>query len=378
MSSFGQRFSWDSHRDEPESSAPAATYDRVVQRAALAGRLTSGTNPGGREVQLEATVAALRRLGMDARPWRPWEDEWSRLDVLHLIGSAEEHLEVAAAAQRCGVKLVVSPSAWLDPAQHWSEGASWLGKAWRRGKSLLRSVLPRTPAWRRKLYDAADLLLPNSQVEASQLMRVFQTPASKIRVVPSGAERRFAHPEPLPDPALEALGRFVLYAGRIEPRKNQLGFLQAMRGVSIPVVVLGDPVAGQESYYKACRRIAGPLVRFIPRIPHRHPRMESIYARCGCAALCSWFETPGLTLLEAAMSGAPIVAPTGGAAREYFGPHARYVHPTDSAGIQAAVVEAFHAPRDPVLADLVRDRFTWDAVAGWTADAYETLFHYGA
>lgn len=343
-------------------------------RIALAGGLTSLAAPGGGETQLLATAQALSSSGACAQMWRPWEAGFEGIDCLHLFGSLPEHLPVVLAARRRGIRIALSTIAWYDLAACWHEPTQLGSRLSRCARFLIRKALPVLPSWRRRLYDAVDLLLPNSQAEAEQLMRYFRVPAQKIRVVPNGADRRFAAPQSASLGDLDRVGKFILYPGRIEPRKNQLGFLQAMFGTNAPIVILGDVVPGQLDYFKACRAAARGVVRFMPRIPHHDPRLEHLYAAAGCVVLASWFETPGLVAIEAAMSGTPIVVPARGSAEEYFGPLARYVDPGDPGQIRSAVLAAYQSPRDPVLAELMQSRFTWEDVARRTYEAYEDLF----
>jgi glycosyltransferase involved in cell wall biosynthesis len=241
------------------------------------------------------------------------------------------------------------------------------------GKFLARALVPRLPSWRRRLYHAVDLLLPNSEAEAEQLVRYFGVRRDRIRVVPNGADERFAKASPQAFARLAGGRGFVLYAGRIEPRKNQLGFLRAMRDTQVPIVVLGDVVPGYEAYRDACRRVAGEHVKFIDGVRHDDPLLASAYAACGCLALASWFETPGLVALEAAMQGVPLVLPAGGCAREYFGDRAEYVEPDDLRGIRQKVLVAVSRPRSPALAEWVLERFTWKVAAQATREAYEQV-----
>lgn len=339
----------------------------------LAGKLTALAAPGGGEVQMQVLARELASLGVDARLWRPWEDRVAHADCLHLFGSEPEHLPVVETAHRLGLPVVLSPIAWFDLASCWREPWPLARRLAACGKFAARAALPALPSWRRKLYHAVDRLLPNSQVEAEQLMRYFGVASQRIRVIPNGADPRFAAGDPAP--FIERVGcrDFVLYAGRIEPRKNQLGFLRAMYEVDVPIVLLGDPVPGHEAYYFACRCAAGPSVRFVEALDHADPMLASAYAACGCLALASWYETPGLVALEAAMSGVPLVLPRDGSAREYFGDLATYVSPDDPRQIRQAVLAALGEGRSPRLAALARDHFTWRAAALATRGAYEEL-----
>jgi glycosyltransferase involved in cell wall biosynthesis len=339
-------------------------------RIAVAGPLGAMNAPGGGEVQMRATVDALTRLGVDARLWRPWEEPLGQFDVLHLFGSVPEHLTLATLARRRNVGVVVSPIAWFS----WQACARESGPWWRRaaavGKFALRAALPRIPSWRRRLYHAADVLLPNSHAEAQQLTRLFGVPTDRIHVTPNGADPRFADADPRPFRRLVGTDEFVLCPGRIEPRKNQLTLVRAMRGAELPVVLLGDAVPGHEDYLAQCRRDGGDQVIHVPRVDHGDPMLASAYAACSCLALCSWFETPGLVALEAALTGCPLVLPSAGAADEYFGEMVAYISPRDAGAIRRAVMKAVGQGRDPMLAAHVRHYLTWTVAARVTCEAY--------
>jgi glycosyltransferase involved in cell wall biosynthesis len=366
------------HRRHHRAKLPAVVSAMAPRRAAaprvvLAGKLSAWSAPGGGETQMQSLARALSEDGVAARYWRPWEDRLADVDCLHLFGSEPEHLPVARAARRQRIPVVLSTIAWFDLASCWREPWPLAHRLAACGKFVLRAATPRLKSWRRELYRAVDLLLPNSRAEADQLVRYFGASPERIHVVPNGAERRFTRAESEPFSRRAGCRRFVLYPGRIEPRKNQLGFLRAMRGTDAPIVVLGDVVPGHEAYLAACRRAAGPHVKFIGRIEHDDPLLASAYAAAGCVALASWYETPGLVALEAGMSGVPLVLPRGGCAREYFGELAAYVSPGDLPGIRQAVLAALVRGRSPQLAALVRKNYSWAAAATATREAYEKV-----
>ena len=290
-----------------------------------------------------------------------------------LFGSLPEHLPVVEAAHRQQVPVVLSPIAWFDLGSYWRQPRPGVKRLAASAGFLARAACPRLPSWRRRLYHAVDLVMPNSQAEAEQLVRYFQVPAERIHVVPNGAEERFARADPEPFARLVGARDFVLCAGRIEPRKNQLGLLRAMRGSGVPVVVLGDAACGHESYASECRRAAGEEVRFVGRLEHDDPLLASAYAACACLALAGWYETPGLVALEAGMSGTPLVLPRGGCAGEYFGEMADYVKPNDLAGIRRAVLAALRRGRSRTLAEHVRRNFSWTTAARVTAEGYQKV-----
>jgi len=339
----------------------------------MAGPAHAAAAPGGGDVQRLRTAAALGAFGVEAVLGRPTPERLAHVDCLHLFGSVPEHLASVAVARRMGVPVVLSTIAWFELANCWREPRPMVWRACAALKFLGRAACPRLPSWRRRLYRAVDLLLPNSRAEAAQLVRYFGASEERVHVVPNGAESRFARGEP--DLFARGVGgrRFVLCAGRVEPRKNQLGLLRSMRESGLPVVVLGDAVPGHARYLARCRETASPRVRFLPRLEHDDPLLAAAYAACGCLVLPGWFETPGLAALEAALSGAPLVLTTGGATREYFREHAVYVDPDDHAGMRRAIERAVRQPRNLALASHVRKNFTWQAAARATRRAYERV-----
>lgn len=354
--------------ETPRQVAQATYKVRTV------ARFDALTARGGGEIQQVSTAHALRELGVDAGPWRPWEETLASGDVLHLFGSRPEFLPIVNAARAQGAKVALSTISWFDWKNILREPLSPARRAAAAIRYAARAVLPSLPSWRRELYHAADVLLPNSQAEADQLVRLFEIPASKIRVVPNGVEERFAAAKPTAFFEKFGLRDFVFCPGRIEPRKNQLELVIALSGSQHTLVIAGDVVAGCEEYAARCREAAGANVHFIGRLEHRDPLLASAYAASACVALVGWYETPGLAALEGAATGAALVVPQGGSASEYFGPWAEYVSPGRPQQLRAAVEAALQRPRSRELAMLVTQHFSWRQAALTTKEAYASLF----
>jgi glycosyltransferase involved in cell wall biosynthesis len=330
-------------------------------------------DPGGGEVQLRKTAEYLRRAGVDARLMDAWHDRIESARCLHLFGTLPEHVAMARVARRRGVPVVLSPISWYDWRMSLRAEPTWWRRLRAAGGLCTRRLWRSCPSWRRELLHLADCLLPNSQAEAEQLVCYFGVPRERIAVVPNGVEERFAHGDASRFETEFGVRDFVLMTGRIEPRKNQLGLIRALRDTSLPLVLVGDPHIDHASYFAECRVAAGPTVRFVPRLDHDSAMLAAAYAAARVVALPSWFETPGLTALEGALAGANVVVTAIGSAKEYFGRHAWYVRPDDPAGIRRAVVGAWQAPRRAELCEHVRRNFLWTAVAQCTGRVYEAL-----
>jgi glycosyltransferase involved in cell wall biosynthesis len=329
--------------------------------------------PGGGENQLVRTAIHLEALGIPIRPFSPWVDRLSQGRLLHLFGMSREGLELARAARSQGLPVVLSPICWVEPRAI----VALAPNRWRAASDLAawaaRAVTPRGLGWRRELLALADAILPNSEAEARQLVRLFGADRRRIRVVPNGVEPRFAAADPSAFRAAIGPGDFVLYVGRIEPRKNVLGLIRGARRAGLPLVVVGDVVPGHGAYAAACRREGGPAVRWVPRLAHDDPRLASAYAAARVFALPTWFETPGLAALEAALAGCAVVVTPFGCTREYFGDRARYARPDRPAEIARALAEAWAAGPDPELARHVGAHYPWAEVARRTAEVYDQV-----
>jgi glycosyltransferase involved in cell wall biosynthesis len=332
---------------------------------------TAFQSPGGGENQLIQTGRYIEARGVPVRPFCPWTDRIDRAGLLHLFGMSREGLQLARVAKAKGVPVVLSPICWIEPRAMAALATDPLGRLANRAKWRLKALVPRWPSWRRDLLRSADAILPNSVAEGEQLVRWFGADPERIRPVPNGVEERFARAEASAFHALHGPGEFVLYVGRIEPRKNVLGLIEGVRAAGLPLVVLGDALPGYEAYADHCRRAGRGFTRWLPRVDHDDPILESAYAAARVLALPSWFETPGLVALEAALAGTAVVVTPHGCTREYFGDRVGYARPDRPSEIARSVADAWSGGPDAGLSAHVGRHYPWSEVARRTAEAYE-------
>ena len=327
-------------------------------------------SPGGGENQLIQTSRHLQDLGVEVRPFSPWTDRIANSRLLHLFGMSREGLELARVAKAKGVPVALSPICWFEPGALLALAPNRPRAALDLAKWAARRVLPRLPDWRRELLKLSDAILPNSRAEASQLVALFGADRRKIHVVPNGVDPRFASSKA--GLFRERFGDrdFVLYVGRIEPRKNVLGLIRAARKAGLPLVAIGSPVAGHESYHDCCRSEGGASVTWIDRLDHADPLLGSAMAAARVFALPSWFETPGLAALEAASAGCRVVITPYGCTREYFGDSAEYARPNHEHEIVDALKRAWDRPAKSALS---LRAFSWAKAAFATKEAYDRI-----
>ena len=214
----------------------------------------------------------------------------------------------------------------------------------------------------------AGLLLPNSVSEYERLMQLYGSHSGYI-VVPNGI-----------DPGLfkfnkniEKDNRLVLCVARIEGIKNQFNLIKALNNTCYELLIIGTAAPNQHSYYRACRELAAPNVRFIEHIPQEE--LVSYYQKAKVHVLPSWFETTGLSSLEAAAMGCNIVITDKGDTREYFNTDAFYCSPASPENIYIAVEKAASLPYSEKLQQRITSHYTWQQASLCTLEGYKKVIN---
>lgn len=330
-------------------------------------------NPGGGEVQLLKTKEYLEKRGLEIRLYDQWKDKLKPADVLHVFGSVKYCFGLMRTAKEVGAKVVLSTICWFD----WRSAFHTYPELRQRSLNVIRHLakvlFPWVPSMRKGMMGLADLLLPNSQAEADQLVRYFGARPEKIKIIPNGVDSLYEKAEPHPFLARYGLKGFYLSVGRIEPRKNQLNLIRAHKGLKRPLVIIGEVVSRYADYEAQCRREAAENVKFLGYLPNDSELLRSAYAACDTFVLPSWFETPGLAALEAGLAGAKLVVTKGGPTREYFGEEAVYAEPQRITDIRQKMERVDSVPKNGRLRQRIRENYLWEKVAEKVADCYAQL-----
>jgi glycosyltransferase involved in cell wall biosynthesis len=226
----------------------------------------------------------------------------------------------------------------------------------------------------------ADLVLCPSQDAADDCV-ANGFDAAKIRIVPYGIElattgedevarvrRRFGID-----------GRYVMWLGTIEPRKNLATLLQAFEQVDSDAVLV---LAGPSGWNTDLAGFIGRLGRRVRPIGFVSDDDKSaLYAGAAVFCLPSRREGFGLPVLEAMAQATPVVVTQGTSMAEIVGDAADtdteagiLVDSTDAAALAAALQELLDdEPKRTRLGAGARRRaatFSWARTAGLLADAY--------
>ena len=236
-------------------------------------------SPGGDTTQIHETARALGARGVSVELSSVPRPSLDGHDIVHLfhLDRLWENLPHARRIAREQRPAVLSTIWWpttefdlagrrgLQGLAARRLGSSYAGfKVWQR--SLLRFVrqglrpsqrpIARFDRAAQELLDAVRVLLPNSASEAREIMTRFgeRTP---VVVVPNAADIEFW------TPAVEPLERSgIVCVGRIEPRKNQLALIEAVRELDVDLTLIGRAGGYARRYEAQCRSAASARVRF--------------------------------------------------------------------------------------------------------------------
>jgi glycosyltransferase involved in cell wall biosynthesis len=310
---------------------------------------------GGAETQIMKTMKGINDITEDysVTLFNPWVNKIIDFDIVHLFkpdSFLQESLSIIQFAQRKGKKIVVSPIFFKQGNITYDQNnqiIDVLDKWALNYRKLLRTRGMRyfDPYSRLEvIFHNASMLLPNTHQEGNQIRRIFNVPQCKMRIVPNGVDSRFKTGNENLFKSMTNLWDFILFTGRIEPRKNVLRLIQAFRMTKLDtkLVIIGQKT--EDEYFKACQMAANENVIFMEPILHDSELLRSAYKAAKVVVLPSYFETPGLSALEGGLAGANIVVTKYGGPKEYFGDLAWYIDPLSAESISKALIDAYHLP----------------------------------
>ncbi len=353
------------------------------------------SKPGGDTIQIHQTRIGLQNLGhqVDILSASSLVEKKNlqvsrNYDLLHFFNLplADQYSELVFEACKKNIPCVLSPIFWdmreyeikssLIPSSKRtlltiiSRFPKFIGQ--KLFSNRLRSIAfnPFYVEYLRKTLLTFSLLLPNSSAELYSIQERFRIniPFVVVRNAARITDKTVPLPFKVPD-------KFILCVGRIEYRKNQLQLIKALDGLGLSLVLVGDINSSEKKYWKQCLQYAAQLNIELVHIPNQSFEIvTTLYSKALMHVQPSWFETPGLSILEAAATGCPIICTQVGSASEYFGDNAEYCSPESYESIRNAIVKTMSKSRDSeTLKKFIRNNFTWDKAAHQTHQAYELV-----
>ena len=308
--------------------------------------------PGGGERQLMAWKSHLEAQNHRVTLYDPWEAIPENTKIFHFFSVMPGSFQLCEYIKNKGIRLVISPNLWVTPETKWHYPHDEI----------------------QRLISIADLLIINSELEANALGEVYNLPSEYFHVAYNGVEESFMDPgKPELFRKRFSIGekKFVINVANVEPRKNQLAFLKALKHFpELSLIVIG--LARDESYLHSCQEVGGDQFIHIGSLPYGSDILKSALAGAEGFVMPSTLETPSIAALEAAASGCRVLITRVGSTTEYFGDDVIYINPDDSNSIVGGITSLLQGTQNK-LKKRIEENFTWEHSARQLSQAYQKV-----
>jgi glycosyltransferase involved in cell wall biosynthesis len=349
-------------------------------------RATLFTVRGGDSFQVTETARHLRALGVSVDVKLTHEQiDYDQYDLLHffnIIRPADILCHIRKSGKPYVVSTLLIDYSGYDKVQRKGISGMLFRMLSADGIEYLKTIaryltgkdklMTRTYWWQgqrrsvKEILAGASLILTNSDMEYKRLVQQYRFPAGCLPV-PNGLDPElFKYND-----QTEKDNNLVISVARIEGIKNQVNLIRALNNTKYQLLIIGDYAPNQFPYYRECRKMAASNVQFVEHIPQAE--LVSYYQRAKVHILPSWFETCGLSSLEAGVMGCNIVITDKGYTREYYEDYAFYCDPGSPDSIRGAVEMAANSSFRPALRKKILTNYTWSHTAGSVARAYDQI-----
>lgn len=344
----------------------------VKMKVCMAAPQTISMVSGGPQTQLHQIAKYLPEHGIQVEFFDQWEKPDARdYDFVHLFGSNYINHDLALRLSHFKIPYAVSS---IFYTLHNPRFIQFSIKLETLAKKIFLGV------WTdygitNSIFQHSSAILPNTSDEASLIQKGFKISGEKIKVIPNGVESRFLNADP--DPFIKKYGRkdFILNVGHIGSlRKNVLNLVRALNKIDHPAVIIGKFHNNPYTDLILKEASGNKNLLIIDGIDHDSNLLGSAYAACDVFALPSYFETPGIAALEAALAGAKIVITKNGGTRDYFKDDAIYIDHRSVNSIRRGIEEALNRKKDSTLKQRIIGEYNWQSIAQKTAAAYRQFF----
>lgn len=192
----------------------------------------------------------------------------------------------------------------------------------------------------KKAAVSADKIIAISEQTKNDIIHYLKVPESKIEVVYQGCHASFKEKQSqefmnLVKEKFQLPEKFILNVGTIEPRKNLLNIVKALKDSKIPLMVVGTK---KPKYFKLIKKeiTKGKIeAQFLQGVSM--DELAAIYKLADIFIYPSFFEGFGIPVIEALYSETVVITSNTSCLPEAGGPDSVYIDPKNIADIKSKI-----------------------------------------
>lgn len=369
---------------------------------------------GGDLIQMLKTKEGLERLGVKVEISTDLKADLSKYDLVHLFNVSRVHETYMQFlnAKKQKKKIVISPiyHSLKEMDIFRRKGQSGFFKILnfffhdyysqeiiknmvrylsdrRQRKAIMLQLLKGFKNEQKEVLKEADAWILLAEQEGNFIEEELEVHNSHRFIIPNGVDSDFLSLDKINHQIKEGMKipftDFVLCVGRIEPRKNQINLIKALKGTGLNLVFIGGVNKNYEalfnkSYLNEFKKLLKSEKWVVWLNEKNHQEIDYYYKLAKVHVNPSWFEVLSLTNLEAAANNCMVVLSDVGCQKEYFQNEVFYCQPDDLKSIRKAVLKAYlraYESHETELNNRIKESYNWNVIAQKTLAVYQYILN---
>ena len=317
---------------------------------------------GGANTQVEQTLLALQREGVEVEFLR-WWDGAQRGDLIHFFGVPPNgYLNLA----RLKHLPVITNQLFTDTCNRPLGKLKWQGRLVNAILSLpFGEGVKQQLTWRS--YQKCDHNIVGLAAEKQVLQVVYRIASEKISVVPYGLTDAY-----MKAGAGSRKEDHLICTGTITPRKCQVELATLARAGQVPILFVGKAYHEADPYWLQFKAlIDGRWVKHQPHVDSESEMISLLQAARGFV-LMSWYENWCLSAHEAAACGLPLLVLDQNWSRERFGDRIKFFGKLGVNDENSWALKNFYDAAPQLTAPAVK-LYSWQEVAAELKKTYAAV-----
>ena len=151
----------------------------------------------------------------------------------------------------------------------------------------------------RYVFTRADRVVVTAPAMHHRVTDYYNVPEARVSVIPNYVDTEIFVPNSSPT----SFQKRLCYVGRLDPEKNPIGLMEAVKGMDVELVMVGNGSLSNQLWTEAARQRLP--VQFLGNVPNH--QLPEILNNADLFVLPSLYEGHPKTLIEAMACGLPVI-----------------------------------------------------------------------